>query len=94
MPHHTPFPSCLRLLACTATAPLARGDSPCGTLAVPTPPPLKLPHRRVFFLSAGTGSELEMAVAAGKKLEADGKKVRVVSMPCWELFDEQTQEYK
>eukprot|EP00882_Tetradesmus_deserticola_P001309 GHRQ01001417.1.p1 GENE.GHRQ01001417.1~~GHRQ01001417.1.p1 ORF type:complete len:721 (-),score=331.48 GHRQ01001417.1:632-2764(-) len=42
----------------------------------------------------GTGSELPMAVDAAKKLEADGKKVRVVSMPCWELFAEQSAEYK
>lgn len=45
-------------------------------------------------LFAGTGSELEMAVKAAQKLEGEGKKVRVVSMPCWELFDEQTQAYK
>jgi transketolase len=42
----------------------------------------------------GTGSELPMAVEAAKKLEEDGKKVRVVSMPCWELFAEQSAEYK
>ena len=42
----------------------------------------------------GTGSELSMAVEAGKKLEAEDKKVNVVSMPCWELFDEQPQSYK
>jgi transketolase len=35
-----------------------------------------------------------MAVDAAKKLDAEGKKVRVVSMPCWELFEEQSQEYK
>jgi transketolase len=42
----------------------------------------------------GTGSELEMAVKAGKQLESEGKKVRVVSMPCTELYDEQPQSYK
>jgi transketolase len=42
----------------------------------------------------GTGSELEMAVKAGEELRAEGKKVRVVSMPCWELYDEQPQSYK
>ena len=42
----------------------------------------------------GTGTELMLAVEAAKKLEAEGKKVRVVSMPCWELFDEQPQSYK
>lgn len=42
----------------------------------------------------GTGSELCMAVDAAKKLEAEGKKVRVVSMVCWELFEEQDAAYK
>jgi transketolase len=42
----------------------------------------------------GTGSELMLAMEAAAKLEAAGKKARVVSMPCTELFDEQTQEYK
>lgn len=37
------------------------------------------------------GSELCMAVDAAKELEGSGKKVRVVSFPCWELFDEQEQ---
>jgi len=38
-----------------------------------------------------TGS---IAVAAAEKLEADGIKARVVSMPSWELFEKQSQEYK
>merc|ERR1719287_138753 len=42
----------------------------------------------------GTGSELQYAYEAGQKLQADGKKARVVSMPCWELSDEQSAEYK
>mmetsp|Transcript_20019 Transcript_20019/g.65232 ORF Transcript_20019/g.65232 Transcript_20019/m.65232 type:complete len:698 (-) Transcript_20019:95-2188(-) len=42
----------------------------------------------------GTGSELEMAVKAGEEVAAAGKKVRVVSMVCTDLFDEQSEEYK
>lgn len=42
----------------------------------------------------GTGSEFELAYKAGEKLAADGKKVRVVSFPCWELFEEQSEQYK
>lgn len=42
----------------------------------------------------GTGSETPLCVDAAKKLAADGKNVRVVSMPCWELFAEQPQEYQ
>ncbi len=43
----------------------------------------------------GTGSETGIALAAGQKLaEADGVKVRVVSMPSWELFEKQSAEYR
>ncbi|NUX01470.1 transketolase [Wolbachia endosymbiont of Madathamugadia hiepei] len=41
-----------------------------------------------------TGSEVEIAVEAGKKLQEKGIGTRVVSMPCWRLFDEQSDEYK
>ncbi|AZB71432.1 transketolase [Synechococcus elongatus] len=41
-----------------------------------------------------TGSEVSLCVEAAKQLRAEGKKVRIVSMPCWELFDEQSAEYK
>eukprot|EP00899_Mesostigma_viride_P023872 jgi/Mesvir1/466/Mv11341-RA.1 len=46
----------------------------------------------VIFLA--TGSEVESAVAAARALRAEGKKARVVSMPCWELFERQTAEYR
>lgn len=42
----------------------------------------------------GTGSEVQLCVQAAEKLTADGKKVRVVSMPSWELFDEQDEAYR
>ncbi|CAA0820885.1 Transketolase-2- chloroplastic [Striga hermonthica] len=42
----------------------------------------------------GTGSELEIAVKAADELRKEGKGVRVVSFVCWELFDEQSDEYK
>lgn len=41
-----------------------------------------------------SGSEVELAVKAKSVLEGEGKKVRVVSMPCMDLFEEQTAEYK
>lgn len=41
-----------------------------------------------------TGSEVELAVKAKELLAAEGRKIRVVSMPCMELFEEQTAEYK
>jgi len=42
----------------------------------------------------GTGTELQHCVAAWEKLKAEGIKARVVSMPCWELFDQQDAAYK
>lgn len=41
-----------------------------------------------------TGSELGLAFDAGKKLEKQGRKVRVVSFPSWELFEKQTKRYQ
>ncbi|HEY9747867.1 MAG TPA: transketolase [Allocoleopsis sp.] len=41
-----------------------------------------------------TGSEVQLCVKAAEQLRAEGKKVRVVSMPCWELFDEQDAAYR
>jgi transketolase len=42
----------------------------------------------------GTGSEVQLAVAARDQLAADGVRARVVSMPCREWFDEQEQAYR
>jgi transketolase len=42
----------------------------------------------------GTGSEVQIAVAAREQLAADGIKARVVSMPCREWFDEQDKSYR
>ena len=42
----------------------------------------------------GTGTELDLCVQAAKQLSEAGSKVRVVSMPCVELFDEQSDAYK
>ena len=41
-----------------------------------------------------TGSEVALAFHAAETLKAEGKKVRVVSMPCFEVFDRQPCEYK
>jgi transketolase len=42
----------------------------------------------------GTGSEVQLCVGAFEKLTAEGVKARVVSMPCWKLFEQQSAEYK
>ena len=45
-------------------------------------------------LIIGTGSEAHVALEAGRLAAERGVAVRVVSMPSWELFEEQTQAYK
>ena len=45
-------------------------------------------------LLIATGSEVALALAAYDKLKAEGIAARVVSMPSWELFEKQSQEYK
>jgi transketolase len=42
----------------------------------------------------GTGSEVQLAVAAAEELAGDGVRARVVSMPCREWFDEQDRGYR
>jgi transketolase len=41
-----------------------------------------------------TGSELPLAIDVADALEQIGKSVRVISMPCWALFDQQPESYK
>ncbi|MFU8881875.1 MAG: transketolase [Rhodobacterales bacterium] len=41
-----------------------------------------------------TGSEVEIAMAARDLLQAEGIGTRVVSMPCWELFEQQDEAYR
>ena len=42
----------------------------------------------------GTGSELQLAFGAAEALEKDGIPARVVSLPCWELFERQDAAYR
>ncbi|MFH1087585.1 MAG: transketolase, partial [Chloroflexota bacterium] len=42
----------------------------------------------------GTGSEVHIALAAGRRLQGNGIAARVVSLPSWELFEAQPEEYK
>jgi len=41
-----------------------------------------------------TGSEVSLIVAAAQRLRDSGVRVRLVSMPCWELFEEQDADYR
>jgi transketolase len=49
-------------------------------------------ERQVTLIA--TGSEVEIAVDAQAKLKAEGINAAVVSMPCWEMFDLQSPEYR
>lgn len=46
------------------------------------------------FTLVATGSELHLAIDVSEELEKIGKSVRVISMPCWELFERQNHDYK
>ncbi len=46
------------------------------------------------LLMLATGSEVEITLAAAQKLGEEGKNVRVVSMPSWELFEKQDAAYR
>src|SRR5262249_25276188 len=41
-----------------------------------------------------SGSEVGLAMDARERLESEGGGARVVSMPCWELFDQEPREYR
>jgi transketolase len=52
------------------------------------------PHGKPDIILIATGSEVGLIVAAGQKLREQEINVRMVSMPSWELFDAQAQEYR
>ncbi len=63
--------------------PTATGDvAPDATAAVPD------------LVFVATGSEVALAVAAAEALAAEGIRARVVSLPCWELFEAQSATYR
>lgn len=55
---------------------------------------LDAPNAQPEVLLLGTGSEVPICLEAHERLAAEGIRARVVSMPCWELFDEQEQAYR
>src|SRR4029453_16960117 len=61
---------------------LAEATTSTGTSTTP----------QVIFIA--TGSEVSLVLEAREKLEGDGIPTRVVSMPCWELFEEQSKDYR
>jgi transketolase len=85
---------------------LNRGDGPVALLLTRQDLPTLEPQkdgvaRGGYIFSEGndvtliaTGSELHVALEAAGHLEEDGISARVVSLPCWELFAEQSDEYR
>ena len=55
---------------------------------------IKNAKKKPDYTLFATGSEVSLAMNVAQALEKHGKAVRVVSMPCWMLFDEQDYEYK
>src|SRR6184192_1964805 len=78
-----PLPTLDRRLYAPATG-LARGAYVLGDAAGGTP--------EVILIASG--SEVSLAVEAHEQLVAEGIRSRVVSMPCWDIFEQQTQEYQ
>ena len=52
------------------------------------------PDGRPDVLLLATGSEVALCLEAHERLKAEGIKSRLVSMPSWELFDDEPQEYR
>ncbi|MCZ2340688.1 MAG: transketolase [Bacteroidales bacterium] len=52
------------------------------------------PDGKPEILLIGTGSEVQLCVAAYEKLTAEGVQARVISLPSWEWFESQPQEYR
>ncbi|MBE0539201.1 MAG: transketolase [Ignavibacterium sp.] len=46
------------------------------------------------LLLIATGSEVSLSIKAAEQLETEGKNVRVISFPSWEIFEQQSVEYK
>ncbi|NRA90160.1 MAG: transketolase [Simkaniaceae bacterium] len=55
---------------------------------------LKKEKGKCDFTLFATGSEVSLAMDVAAALEKQGKHVRVISLPCWELFDLQDKEYQ
>ncbi|HEY3141343.1 MAG TPA: transketolase [Acidimicrobiales bacterium] len=75
----------LPVLENTVGAPVAKGAYVLAGEATGAQPDVVL---------VGTGSEVSVCVDAAKLLTADGTSTRVVSMPSWDLFSTQTEEYQ
>lgn len=55
---------------------------------------IKKERNKPEYTLIATGSEVSLALDVAKELEKIGKDVRVISMPCWEIFENQSHDYK
>ena len=55
---------------------------------------LRNPESALRAVVLATGSEVSLAVTAAERLDAEGLGVRVVSLPCWEMFEAQSPAYR
>jgi transketolase len=53
-----------------------------------------LGEKKPEIILMASGSEVDLIIKAGEKLQTEGKSVRLVSFPCWDLFEAQPQSYK
>jgi len=76
--------------------PVLDGTAALATAGVPLGGYVLVPEdgSRLDVVLIGTGSEVQVCVAAREQLAASGIEARVVSMPSWSLFEEQTPEYR
>lgn len=51
-------------------------------------------NKKLFGIIIATGSEVSLAISIAEKLSKKGMEIRVVSMPCMRLFEEQSKAYK
>lgn len=55
---------------------------------------LKKENRKPDYTLFATGSEVSLALSVASELEKHGKEVRVISMPCWQIFEKQPDDYR
>ena len=90
--HHAPV---VLVLTRQALPTLDRGRyGPAGGVARGAYVLADAPDGKPDVLLLATGSEVSLCVEAYEALTAQGIKARVVSMPCWELFDDQDESYR
>ena len=90
--HHAPA---ALILARQATPTLDRSRyAPAAGLARGAYVLADAPDSKPDVLLLATGSEVALCVEAYEQLKSEGIKARVVSMPSWELFDDQDQAYR